>query len=312
MVHGGTSFGWMNGASVSKPPYKPNVTSYDYNSAIDESGRPTPKYFLFRDAIAKATGLTPPPVPQVDPPIVLSSAKLNESVSLWSTLPQPVASDQILTMEDVGQDYGYILYRTTIPSPISGDLVLDELHDYALVCANGDLIGTLDRRLEQNSLHVDIKQPNTSLDILVENSGRVNSTKAIRGERKGITKQVTLAGKQLTGWRIYPLPMNAPGDLPFTAANCSGACFYRGTLQVDHPGDTFLDTRAFTKGFVWVNGHALGRIWNIGPQRTLYLPGPWLHPGANDVIVFDLQGSSGKSVSGLASPILGENAPDQP
>ena len=136
----------------------------------------------------------------------------------------------------------------------------------------------------------------------------MNFTIAIRGERQGITKQVSLAGKPLTDWQIYPLPMNDPGKLPFNAADCTGACFYRGTLQVDRVGDTFLDTGGFTKGFVWVNGEPLGRVWNIGPQKTLYLPGPWLHKGANDVIVFDLEGNPGGSVVGKASPNLGDAA----
>ncbi len=208
-------------------------------------------------------------------------------------------------MEDLDQAYGYILYRTTISSPVSGDLVLDQLHDYAIIYANGKLIGTLDRRLEQNTLHIDLTKPRTRLDIVVENTGRVNFTMAIRGEREGITQQVTLAGKPLTGWQIYSLPMLDPGQLPFANSACTGACFYRGTLQVDHSGDTFLDTSRFTKGFVWVNSHPLGRIWNIGPQKTLYLPGPWLHSGANDVIVFDLDGAPGRTISGDEKPNLG-------
>ena len=304
MFHGGTSFGWMNGANIDDGKYEPDVTSYDYDAPLDESGRPTAKYALFRDIIAKATGITPPPVPYVDPPVALPAAQLTQSVSLWQALPQPVTSDQPLTMEDLDQAYGYILYRTTVADSVSGDLVLDELHDYAKIYANGELIGTLDRRLKQNHLAVDFKQPNTRLDILVENTGRVNFTVAIRGERQGITHQVTLAGKQLTGWQIYSLPMGTPDKLQFASADCTGPCFYRGTLQVDRVGDTFLDTSAFTKGLVWVNGHALGRIWNIGPQKTLYLTGPWLHEGNNDVIVFDLEGASGRTISGHAAPIL--------
>jgi beta-galactosidase len=308
MFHGGTNFGWMNGANMDKTPYRPDVTSYDYDAALDESGRATPKYFLFRDAIAKATGRTPPPVPSVEPPVATPPVQFKQSASLWSVLPKPVNSQQPLTMEDLGQAYGYILYRTTIPGPVSGDLVLDQVHDYALIYADGKLIGSLDRSLEQNTLHVDLTQPKTRLDILVENTGRVNFTIAIRGEQQGITKQVTLAGKQITGWQIYSLPMKNPAGLPFQTADCTGACFYRGTLQVDHVGDTFLDTSAFTKGFVWVNGRPLGRIWNIGPQRALYLPGPWLHPGANDVIVFDLEGEPGRTVAGRELPMLGEAA----
>jgi beta-galactosidase len=304
MFHGGTSFGWMNGANIDHGNYEPDVTSYDYDAPLDESGRPTQKYFLFRNVIAKATGATPPPVPSIEAPVAVPAIQLAQSASLWQNLPQPVVSEQPLTMEDLGQAYGYILYRTTVANSVSGDLVLDELHDYAQIYANGVLIGTLDRRLKQDHLAVDFKQPNTRLDILVENTGRVNFTVAIRGERQGITHQVTLAGKQLTGWQIYPLPMSAPEDLPFRAADCSGACFYRGTLHVDRVGDTFLDTGSFVKGFVWVNGHALGRIWNIGPQKTLYLPGPWLRKGDNNVIVFDLDGASGRTISGRATPVL--------
>jgi len=305
MFHGGTSFGWMNGANMNRGKYEPDVTSYDYDSPLDESGRPAAKYSLFREVIAKATGVTPPPVPATNPTISISPTKMTTSVSLWRTLSRPVTSPQLLTMEDLDQAYGYILYRTTVVDPAQGDLVLDELHDYAQIYANGNLLGTLDRRLGQSHLSVDLKAPNTRLDILVENSGRVNFTTAMRNERKGITKQVTLAGKPLTGWEIISLPMKAPQTLAFQSnAQCSGACFYRGVLQVDHLGDTFLDTSSFAKGFVWVNGHELGRTWNIGPQKTLYLPGAWLKKGANDVIVFDLNGAPGRVIEGKASPIL--------
>jgi beta-galactosidase len=312
MFHGGTSFGWMNGANIDHDNYEPDVTSYDYDAPLDESGRPTQKYMLFRDVIAKATGITPPPIPAVDAPVAVPAVQLTQSASLWQMLPKPVASAQPLTMEDLDQSDCYILYRTTITDPVSGDLALDELHDYASIYANGELIGTLDRRLKQDHLAISFKQPNTHLDILVENTGRVNFTTAIRGERQGITHQVTLAGKPLTGWQIYPLPMTHPEDLSLHSADCTGPCFYRGTLQVDKVGDTFLDTSAFTKGFVWVNGHALGRIWNVGPQMTLYLPGPWLHKGQNDVIVFDLKGAPGKTIAGRPAPILDGAAKNQP
>ncbi|HVU46726.1 MAG TPA: beta-galactosidase family protein [Terracidiphilus sp.] len=312
MFHGGTSFGWMNGANMDHGNYEPDVTSYDYDSPLDESGRPTQKYTLFRDVIAKATGITPPSIPSVDSPIAIPAVTLTQSASLWQNLPDRVRSEQPLTMEDLGQAYGYILYRTTIPAPVSGDLILDELHDYARIYKNGTLIGTLDRRLKQNTLAVNFTQPNTQLDILVENTGRVNFSIAIRGEQQGITHQVTLAGKPLTGWQIYSLPMSDPASLSFQPTECTGPCFYRGSLQVDQPGDTFLDTSAFTKGFVWVNGHALGRIWSIGPQKALYLPGPWLHKGANDVIVFDLGGAPGRTIAGLASPVLNGTVNSRP
>jgi beta-galactosidase len=232
---------------------------------------------------------------------------LEASVSLWKALPRPVDSQQLLTMEDLDQAFGYILYRTNIAEPVRGELVLDQLHDYAQIYANGTLIGTLDRRLEQDRLAVDLKEQNTRLDILVENSGRINFTTAIRDERKGITRQVTLAGKPLMGWQIYSLPMKEPGKLSFAKAACSGACFYRGFFDIKEAGDTFLYTENFTKGFVWVNGHPMGRVWNIGPQKSLYLPGVWLNKGKNDVIIFDLEGAPGRKLEGRALPVLDEN-----
>jgi beta-galactosidase len=307
MFHGGTSFGWMNGANSDGKKYEPDVTSYDYDAPLDESGRTTPKYALLRDVIAKATGVTPPAVPAVAPPISVPAFGLEASVSLWKALPRPVDSQQLLTMEDLDQAYGYILYRTKVAEPVHGELVLDQLHDYAQVYANGTLIGTLDRRLQQDHLTVDLKEPNTRLDILVENSGRINFTTAMRDERKGITRQVTLAGKPLTGWQIYSLPMTEPGKLGFAKAACIGPCFYRGSFDIKETGDTFLYTGKFTKGFVWVNGHPLGRVWSIGPQKSLYLPGVWLKKGKNDFIIFDLEGAPGRKLEGRALPVLDEN-----
>ena len=304
MFHGGTSFGWMNGANSDGKNYEPDVTSYDYAAPLDESGRPTPKYFAFRDLIAKTTGTTPPPVPTQPPPMKVPPFNLAEGVSLWNVLPAPVHSEQILSMEDLDQAYGYILYRKHLDGPAAGALALDELHDYAQVYLDGKLIGALDRRLSQNRLRVEVPPAGARLDILVENTGRINFNVSMRGERKGITKQVTLSGKPVLGWDIYPLPLAEPAKLSFARTPCEGPCFYRASFPVDTPADTFLDTSAFTKGEVWLNGRALGRVWTIGPQKTLYVPGPWLHSGENEVIVFDLNAQPGRKLLGRDTPIL--------
>ncbi len=305
MFHGGTSFGWMNGANSNGRNYEPDVTSYDYDSPLDESGRPTAKYSVFRDLIQKATGVQPAPVPEVSPAMIVPQFTLSESASLWSTLSTPVHSEQPLSMEDLDQSYGYILYRTHIGGPVSGDLVLDALHDYAQIYVNGKLAGVLDRRLSQNHLRLELSGGDSRLDILVENSGRVNFTAVLRGERKGITKQVTLAGKPVTGWDIYTLPMTTTSSLAYAGERCEGPCFYRATFHVDETRDTFLDTTGFSKGQVWINGKPLGRVWSIGPQKTLYLPGPWLKVGNNEVIVFDLNGQPGRTLQGRDKPDLG-------
>ncbi len=322
MFHGGTSFGWMNGAnSDGKGSYEPDVTSYDYDSVLDESGRPTAKYFAFRDIIAKATGVAPPCAQQglivgrsaLDCPPIRRPRKVDpfllpEAVSLWENLPKPILSEQVLSMEDVDQAYGYILYRARVAQPVSGELVLDQVHSYARVYVNGKLAGAIDRRLKQDRLALDVKEANSRLDILVENTGRVNFGHAIGGERAGITKQVTLAGRPVMGWQIYPLPMSDVEKLHFSKKPCEGACFYRGNFRLGSSGDTsadtFLDTSEFGKGELWLNGRALGRIWNAGPQRTLYAPQPWLKKGKNEVIIFDLDGKSGRAVRGLEKPVL--------
>ena len=271
----------------------------------DESGRPTViRRGGFRDIVAKATGATPPPIPSTPDPITVPSFQFTSSQSLWHTLPAPIESAQPLTMEDIGQNYGYILYRTKLKAAGDGDLALDQLHSYALVYLDGELIGTLDRRISKMSLPLHVERSGQQLDILVENSGRVNFSIVLRGERMGITKQVLWSGKPLEGWSIYPLPMKDSDQLTFGTEPCTGPCFYQSHFSVAKAGDTFLDVRSLGKGAVWINGHALGRFWEIGPQQTLYVPGPWLKDGDNEIVVFDAKGKGGPTLSGLDHPLL--------
>jgi beta-galactosidase len=307
MFHGGTSFGWMNGANCDGKTYEPDVTSYDYDAALDESGRPTPKFYAFRDVIARDTGAKLPPVPTPPPVTTLPAFTLDRSASLWENLPKLVHSDQPLAMEQMDQAYGYILYRTTVSGPVSGDLAIGALHDYAEVYVDGKLAGTIDRRLNRNSLPLAINAAHARLGILVENTGRVNFGSALPGERVGLLQGVTLAGKPLTGWDNYSLPMLTPDTLAFAARPCTGACFYTASFTLSHPADTFLSTGALVKGEVWINGKPLGRFWHIGPQKALFLPAPWLKAGANQVVVFDLEGQPNRQLQGLDHPVL--NAP---
>ncbi len=307
MFHGGTSFGWMNGANSNGHNYEPDVTSYDYDAPLSESGQPTEKYLKFREAIGRVTGKTPPAIPQAPTAQAIPTFPLTSSASLWDNLPKPVHSEELLSMEDLNQAYGYILYRTTAPADGNGDLVLDGLHDYAAVFIDGKPVGTIDRRLQQDRVSVTVKK-GVRLDLLVENTGRVNFSKALLGERKGILGSVKLAGVELTGWDIYSLPMSDTAKLRWKKEPCSGPCFYRGSFDANPSDDTFLDTREFTKGFVWVNQMPLGRVWSIGPQHTLFLPGPWLKTKDNEAIVFDLNGTSTPTLTGDNVPILGGSA----
>jgi len=304
MFHGGTSFGWMNGANADGKKYQPDVTSYDYDAPVSESGQLTPKYFLFRDVIQQVTGKQPAAPPASIPARAFAPVHITRSAPLFGTLPQPTASAEIQLMEMLGQAYGYILYRTTVDVADSDDLKLDVLHSYAQVYLDGKLTGTLDRRLEQSTMPLRVTHDATQLDILVENTGRVNFGHQLPHERAGITNQVLLSGKPHAHWSIYPLPMQNVDAIPFRKAACSGACFYQGTFRVDEPADTFLDTRSLGKGMVWVNGRALGRFWHIGPQGALYLPAPWLRKGMNEIVIFDLEGQPHRNLTFTDKPIL--------
>jgi len=210
-------------------------------------------------------------------------------------------ADSPRSMEQMDQAYGYILYRTKIYADaknVAGDAALlqfDALHSYARVYVDGQLQGVMDRRMGQTQLRI-AAHAGQRLDLLVENSGRINFTTKIRGERAGIVGDVRLDGRVLRDWEIVPLPLDQPPD-SYGEQVCAGPCFYRGTLQVSDPGDTYLNTSSLGKGVVWVNGHLLGRFWNIGPMGSLFLPGAWLHSGNNDITVMDLDGGPPVSLS---------------
>ncbi len=292
MFHGGTNFGFWAGANFNDR-YEPDVTSYDYDAPVDERGGLTPKYFAIRDLLRrfqpKGTMLPglPPPVPAID----ISEISLTECASVFDNLPDPVRTPQPRPMEAFGQASGFILYRTSFVGARSGRLLVTELHDYADVYVDGKFLGTLDRTKNENALDIpDSDPPHASLDILVEAMGRINYGPLLL-DRKGITDHVTLGGMTLMTWDVYNLPMDEDylAALKFgPAAPREPAAFFRGTFQVPAVGDAYLDMSGWTKGVVWVNGHNLGRYWEIGPQKRLYCPAPFLKPGPNEIVVFDL------------------------
>jgi beta-galactosidase len=310
MFHGGTSFGFMNGANFGKEGYMPLVTSYDYDAALDEAGRPTRKFFLFRDVIQRRTGVAPPPLPTALPIAGVPEFQLKELAPLWSNLPAPVSVNHPRSMETFGQSYGYILYRKELTGPVSGTLVVDKVRDYAAVYLNHKLQGTLDRRLKQTQLPISIPAGPVTLDILVENTGRVNVGPLLQEGQSGITGSVSLAGHELSGWQVYCLPMNGPEGLKGWKKEARGGpAFHRGTFTIASVADTYLDVSELGKGFVWVNGHNLGRTWEIGPQQSLFLPAPWLRKGVNQVVVFDFTDLDTPRLRGVENPIWAKKAP---
>jgi beta-galactosidase len=294
MIHGGTSFGWMNGANWDNHRYEPDVSSYDYDAPIDEAGRLRPKYYALRSMIAEVTHVTPPAVPEQKPMMTLPEMRLTETRPLWEKLPRAVEAESPLAMEDVDQAYGYMLYRTQVKSDVHAAMLhVNTLHSYARVYLDGKFIGALDRRLDQSELPLTARA-GQRLDLLVENTGRINFSIELRGERAGILGDVLLGGTALHGWQMISLPLSEPPADGYTAQPCSGPCFYGGTFTVGAPADTFLNTERLGKGVIWVNGHLLGRFWNVGPMGSLYLPGAWLHSGSNTITVLDLNGGAAK------------------
>jgi beta-galactosidase len=306
MFHGGTNFGFMNGANFGYH-YQPQPTSYDYDAPLDEEGRPTPKYFKLQEVIKKylPADTVLPSLPSPLPLIDIPSFTLRETCDPFESSNASIFSDRPRPMEDLDQSYGYILYRHVFKMPVRGKLVMNDLHDYGIVCVNGEKIASLDRRNKQRVVPIDIPGAPATLDILVENGGRVNYGREMISDRKGITGSVTIDGKELFGWNIHLLPMeNAPNVRYLERDNLTGPVVYRGKFILPKTGDTFLDMRGWGKGCVWVNGRNLGRFWYLGPQQTLYVPGAWLKSGENEITVLELEGSGYRNLRGLREPIL--------
>ena len=317
MFHGGTNFEYTNGANNSYG-YEPQPTSYDYDAPLGEYGNPTPKYYAFREVIQKhlPAGQTLPDVPELNPIATFATVTLNEHAPLSAACGRRVQSKMPLTMEAVGMDFGYIHYETIIPKDMKGTMRLKDVRDYAVVIVDGKTLQSLDRRHRQDRLEVDLKK-GQRLEILVENVGRVNYGPDLLFNLKGITESVTVNGEMLTGWTVTPLPLYrsiAKGgeqlrSLTKAFTPCGNTAdtaptFYRGTFRLDKKGDVFLDTRGWCKGAVWINGHSIGKYWAVGPQHTLYVPGPWVKKGKNEIVILDIEPTGHHSVQGLAAPIL--------
>jgi len=232
-----------------------------------------------------------PEIPEAVPAYDIPAIGLSVFTPLWDNLPVPVDSPQPGTFESYNQDYGFVLYRTELKGNKKGKLTLTDLHDYATVFLNGKYLGYLDRREGINS--IDIPESGVDvpvLEILVEGMGRINYGQYIV-DRKGITEKVTLVGETLLNWKVYNLPMDQKFiyNLRSSAKNTGKeGIFYKGSFFLSAPGDSYFDMSNFKKGILWINGHNLGRYWNIGPQKRLYCPASFMRKGQNEMIVFDL------------------------
>ncbi|MBN9176509.1 MAG: beta-galactosidase [Microbacterium sp.] len=311
MLHGGTNFGTTNGAN-DKGRYAPIVTSYDYDAPLDESGFATEKFHAFREVIAKYA-----PVPAESVPVRPTAPAFD--VPLTATgdwLPTPAADAGAAavppTFEDLGQLGPLVRYDVTLPEELFGTadaapLVFAEVRDLAWVAVDGVTVGRLSRALHERALTI---PRGVRLTVVVEDQGRVNYDHRL-GEEKGLIGPVTLAGRQLEGWSATLVDVERiAADLaaPRAAAGsgaAAGRTALRGAFALDAASDLFLDTAAWGKGYVFVNGFFLGRYWAAGPQRTLYVPGPVTRAGANEIVVLELDQVVASVAAFVAAPDLG-------
>lgn len=312
MTHGGTSFGHWGGANF--PNFSPTCTSYDYDAPISESGKATPKYYEVRELLKNylPEGQSLPQIPDSIPTISIPAIEFTQVANLFENLPAPKFSEDIKPMEFFDQGWGSILYRTKLQkSDKEQTLTITEAHDWTQVYVDGKKIATLSRLKGEGIVSLPPVKEGAVLDILVEAMGRMNFGKGIY-DWKGITQKVELSSdgntKDLKNWQVF----NIPVDYSF-AKNKSykkdsntqkHPAYYKATFNLAKTGDTFLNMSDWSKGLVWVNGHAMGRYWEIGPQQTLYVPGCWLKEGENEIIVFDLASPRATKIEGLRQPIL--------
>lgn len=300
MFHGGTNFGFTSGANYYEK-LAPDVTSYDYDALLTEWGDITPKYEAFKEVISQYAEI---PEFALSTKIVKKAygeVKPAAQVSLFATLAdlaQPVHAPYPLTMEEMDQGTGYIFYRSDIGKARQiEDFRLITCMDRANIFVNDQLLMT------QYDQEIGVKQEfqltasENQLGILVENMGRVNYSVKMNHQHKGIQDGVIINGAFQSEWDMYSLPMDNLDQVDFTKTYTAGQpSFSRFDLEITETGDTFVELPGWGKGFVTVNGFNIGRFWELGPQKRLYIPAPVLKEGTNEIIVFESDGKVGESI----------------
>ena len=319
MFHGGTNFGFMNGCSARGVTDLPQVTSYDYDALLDEQGNPTPKYF----AVQKMMETYYPEYPQMKPltkeSFELRDIALSEKVSLFETLAdlaQPVESLYPVKMEDLGQSYGYLLYRTEASWDADEEKIrVIDGRDRMQLFVDGKLMATqYQAEIGQDIFVAGEKKATHRIDILMENMGRVNYGHKFLADtqRKGIRTGVCKDLHFLLNWQQYPLSFENTENIDFSKGwQPEQPAFYAFDFEMKALKDTYLDLSGFGKGLAFVNGVNIGRFWNVGPTLSLYIPHSLLKEGHNRIIIFETEGEYEVSINLVNKPtfktIKGEN-----
>ncbi len=316
MAHGGTTFAWWSGGNA---PFRPQVSSYDYDAPVSEAGWAHPvKFEATRRLFARHLneGETIPEPPARNPVQKGAAAVRPQVASIRSAAIKPLESEEPVTFEKSGFGYGFAVYTTTIPAGLGGDLRAD-VRDLGAVLVDGDTFGFFDRRYRGASVRIPPAGHARRLEIVVEPMGRYNFGHIMHDAHKGVVGSVTLGGKKLTDWKM--LRFNLDGDamerLSFSGAAPDAplppGTFYKYSVGMEAK-DTFLDMRAWKRGMVRVNGRWIGRYWSIGPTQTMHVPGCWLKDGENEIVVWDAVGMSAPptALKWLDEPVLAEMRPE--
>ena len=311
MFHGGTNFGFTNGANHMGGVYQPTVTSYDYCAPLSEAGDMTETYFAVKETIEKRTGKKAPEIAvENSKKAAYGEVSLSERAPLFKNLEnlaKPVYAAAPQTMEQLSQDFGYLVYSTEIEGPIEPqELVFTQLHDRAHIFIDGKPVALRERSRRMDEVKIGLeKGEKIRLDILVENMGRVNYGPKLF-DKKGIVGGVRIGQRFHFGWQHYSLPMEDLSRLEYEKESGEAPAFYKGVLNIENePCDTFLEPCGFEKGIVIINGFNLGRYYNsAGPQKTLYVPAPILRKGENEIIVFETDRAEAPTVTFRDTPIL--------
>lgn len=310
MFHGGTNFGFMNGANCFDK-YEPTVSSYDDDAPVNECGDLTDKYFRFREVISKYA-----PIPDIELPAPVKKKKYGKFeftscrrlFDCLDKLSAPVETVCPLPMEKLGQGYGFILYRAEVRGPRETQNVrIQEPRDRAYIYKNDELLGIQYRNDREPAVSTDIPAEGATLSVLVENMGRVNYGAYLR-DPKGVTEGIGFGWNFIYHWQTYPLPLDDLSAVDFIEQKPvfdSTPLLLRAEIDIDECCDTFVKLPGFKKGLIFINGRALSRYWEVGPQRSAYLPAPFLKKGKNELIVLELEGFYEASVTLDDEPDLG-------
>ncbi|MBP3951905.1 glycoside hydrolase family 35 protein [Bacillus suaedae] len=306
MFHGGTNFGFMNGANH-YDKYYPTITSYDYDSLLSESGDVTEKYKQVKAVLKKYKDI-PEDVENEIPRKTYGAIRVNESVSLFDVLQDiSVVKENLvpLSMEDAGQSYGYILYSTEVNRQGQLNLDTDLIRDRAYIYVNGKLEKTIYINDVEERVAIDFPNEVNTLEILVENMGRANYGKHLT-DKKGLVGNLWLGEQYWFDWTMHSIELDVLPTCYENGEDTRYPKFFKGTFDAAERGDTFVDLAGFTKGNVFINGFNLGRYWtSVGPQQRLYLPGPLLHEKDNVITVLELEKTTANEIQLLDEPKLG-------